>query len=83
MENCPVQRGPPLLAPSPATPPQAGGLQELPAQGHSSPPQQGDAYQSRGSLLSAVPNLRTQTGKAFPLAKSKSYPGPPQGCWPS
>lgn len=44
MESCPAQRDPPLLVPRPATPPQAGGLYELPAQGPSSPHQQGDAY---------------------------------------
>lgn len=35
--------------------------------------------QSQGSLPSALPNLRTRTGKPLPLAKGKSYPGPPQG----
>lgn len=38
--------------------------------------------QSKGSLPSAFPNLRTRTGKPFPLATGKSYPSRPHGCWP-
>lgn len=69
----------PLPVPRPATPPQARGLYELPAWGHSSPLHRATLTQSSGSLPSALPNLRTHTGKPLPLAKGTSYPGPPQG----
>lgn len=63
-------KGPPLLDPTPAALPQAGGLQELLAQGRSGP-SAGWCLPGQGSLLSGFPNLRTQTGKPLPMAKGK------------
>lgn len=57
MSRAPRALGGELLstkAPTPATPPQAGGLQELPTQGH-----------SRVMLLSAFSNLRPRQANAF------------------
>lgn len=54
MVSCAARRGPPLLAPTPATPLQAGGLQELPTQGH-----------SREVPLSAFSNLSPRQATPF------------------
>lgn len=52
--SCPAQRGPALLAPTPATPIQAGGPQGLPTQGH-----------SRVTSLSAFSNLSPRQATPF------------------
>lgn len=69
----------PLLVPRPATPPQARGLYELPAQGHSSPLTGPCLPRVQGHCQ--VPSPTSGLGQAnfFLWSRVKSYSGPPQG----